>query len=49
MSATEIIFTERIFNLPIGVPPKKGASETFGTDVIFGTAWCSVVLQPRIY
>ena len=32
----------------IGVSPKNGASETFETDVIFCTARCSVVLQPRI-
>ena len=32
----------------ISVSPKKGASETFGTDVIFCMARCSVVLQPRI-
>ena len=31
----------------LGVSPKKGASETFGTDVIFCTARCSV-LPPRI-
>ena len=31
----------------IGVSPKKGASETFGTDVIFCMTHCNVVRQPR--
>ena len=30
-----------------GVPPKKGASETFGTDVIFCLAHCGVIIQRR--
>ena len=36
------------YEVTIGVSPKKRASETFGIDVIFCTARCSVVLQPRI-
>ena len=33
--------------LTISVSPKKGASETFGTDVIFCMARCNIVLQSR--
>ena len=29
----------------LGVSPKKGASETFGTDVMFCSAHCGVIIQ----
>ena len=36
-----------IFSTPLKVSPKKVASETFGTDTIFCSPHCGVIIQRR--